>query len=580
MTTGVATRAKDVITEAIAEGCIAVGDAGERSEPVEAHLATLGSAFPQHLEIGPILNVLVRKRPLWGSLFPLRVLTTALADYPHAVTVLDYSFVQFDADYELLPSHVLKKCSTIQKVIFLQCRGLTAERFATILACVNEPQSGVATVHVSGTLYGQLKAQWSPEQLVKLHPVSRGASTAILTTAAVSASSPLSPTNNTVSPEADDQLPAPEGAAPAVPANSHDPSPGDVAWAHQVFRQHKIPLKDLFDPHGKAAMNKFIDSLKAHGGKSKVTADEILQARRFLMRDPSVLNKVEGDKWARKRTRQTGDRDNDDDNDDEAMGGDGPLSDADKYMSLAKAFEVLKKFKISVGLVFNDMTTVDGKITQIAASSSYDAKLVEKAVSVVAREGGAAESYQGPDGRREKRGQSYRRLEGPSITEGAKLDMAWAQQVLHAHNLIPEDAIAKTDALKDQLRVLFQNANTSNQAADLQRAVDIFHRAGDLSATTSAPVHTSSLLASGSSLDESMAKMVAWATATLRSVLGISDVSALMFVRRHELEEDLEQLDSHVAEKARCALEILRANKEQKMPSEAVLIAFNELSEH
>ena len=311
-----------------------------------------------------------------------------------------------------------------------------------------------------------------------------------------------------------------------------------------------------------------------------MTADEILQARRFLMRDPSVLNKVEGDKWARKRTRQTGDRDNDDDNDDEAMGGDGPLSDADKYMSLAKAFEVLKKFKISVGLVFNDMTTVDGKITQIAASSSYDAKLVEKAVSVVAREGGAAESYQGPDGRREKRGQSYRRLEGPSITEGAKLDMAWAQQVLHAHNLIPEDAIAKTDALKDQLRVLFQNANTSNQAADLQRAVDIFHRAGDLSATTSAPVHTSSLLASGSSLDESMAKMVAWATATLRSVLGISDVSALMFVRRHELEEDLEQLDSHVAEKARCALEILRANKEQKMPSEAVLIAFNELSEH
>jgi hypothetical protein len=607
-TTSVALTAKDKLTDDLVQACIRVGDAGEHGQPTDPVVAELATALPRTFEVAPVLNVLAQKRPQWGALYPFRVLMTSLG-FTHNVNVLDFTTVEFDAEFETLVAHVLSQATTISRVVFFQCRNLTPAKFQHILTGINDPRSSVVSVSITAALYGQLRACGLPaSHLTKLLPAGRGgASTVIVRT--VGSGSPLAGAASAVG-GGDDAPPASEGdpvqgdphpTSVSLRSAAGEPSASDLAWARQVLRQNNIPLRNLVDPRHRGSISAYIDHLKAQGGKSKIVADEVLQARRFLLRDPASLAQ---DQWRRKRGRQTGDAENDeDDSDVDALEGganDHSMRDADKFMSMARAMEVLKKFSIPLALVFTDMTTVDGKIGLL--KSEVDRRLAAKAVSVAFREGGTHVRY-GADqeadaepSRKQRRGQRSAKNDTggwlPSTTAaagnaGGELDIPWAEGVLARHQLAPLDAISMSDVLRERLHSLFRNANTSNDAADLQRAVDIINRGSgglfangglDRAAGSGGAAVQRQGLASESSVKEQMSAMTAWATATLRRTLGIGDVNALLCVRQNELEDDLDSIEAGQAERARCALNILRASKKQTLPSEAVVDAYRQLN--
>lgn len=533
---------EDIVNQC-AKVLAAAGEAEDQNKPIEGLLQDATAILRPlgYFPIGALFNSLLRLRDKWGELRVMRFCMSLMKAIAHneadvfSITRLDCSYLSFVTDgVEQWVADGLKSLQNLQHAQFLMCQGLTATRFSPILKVVADLPHFESAV-VGQKLYDAVAAELqSPRLIAKLQLKKISANTSVLKDTA----RPLSEMLAGHLMQGDNEEAESKGKTEGtIVSTFRHQTEGDTAWAERVFNIAKIPINFLFFPKGRRTIANYIDKLKCGGDRtSRVLAEEIEQARRFLQRDPSIAAREDMKGHQRKRDR-----------DQDGGGGDDEVDDENDPESMNGCIRILKRFGLKVDLVYRDIISVQGHMDALRRKGkTAEANLLEQAVEYIQREGGSKVSFRECEKEMREERANRAALDRPHE------NVAWAIAELAEHGFTEADVFSADDGKDVQVMVdrLSSRLITAKAGERLKKAMEVLRTSRGVTLQAASPLGPASVV--------TVSEMDQWARSVLRARFQVNDVESLIVAREEDIDEELETLTSDVADQARCALRTLQ----------------------
>lgn len=555
----------------IRQCCQHLASAASSDAPCDELIVSASSCLDSlcPIPVAGVLNTVQRTHPQTSELAVFRVLSLALMRCKQPIKCISFDQVRFVDGAESWLAQALALCVGLESLSFMMCASLTVSKLVLLLSSLPNTEC-VQRIAISRKLYDAARddGRLPPSILTKMSPKALGASTSVMKDIVAQ---PLSAVVASQLAAANESTSTNEETA-AAPRNSvggrRQTSEEDSAWAQRVFSGVKIPVTYLFFPKGKRMIFRYLEMLRSSGMEGRVQADEVEQARRYLLRDPAVVAREEvRAQRKRERRRVVG-------SDSDGVGS----SDDSGDDTLHSAMDVARKHSVSLRTAMDDVITCQGKVETLRRQGQHKAALsLERAVETIRREAHVKVTFK--DAEKEARADSERDLRHMQESED---ELTAALRTLKSHNFTESDVFDNNGRLvATAIERLNRSLLTAKSGESLLRAVQVVRavRGSEQRASLSASTPSVTMLEGGmvGPVTIPIAEMDQWARATLRTLFRIDNVDQLIVARQEDIEEELDQLSSNDADRVRCALKTLQEIKYGRGVSEDIVQRYYQL---